>query len=501
LQNHQRKVEKPRVVLKFGGSSVAKPKNWETISEIVRQKISDGEQPLVVSSALGGSTDSLIELYKLAANGRRWNSNFEALTKRYSDMCDQMGLRSDDILLEEYAALESLLNRTTKKGGSAARHARIVAAGERMTTLIGAAFLENRGFATKWLDARRYLKSETPIESGANRYFLGASCDYSEDSKLIQAMDENPGGVTITQGFVAGTALDETVLLGRGGSDTSAAYFAAKTSAVRLEIWTDVPGMFSANPHWVEDARLIRQMAYEDAASLAASGAKILHPRCVRPAREAGIPIHVKCTRAPHLEGSVIQDLVSSSQSGLLSAITSRHAMAVIAARTLSSDLSSDQNDAAFVDALKKRQLLPEHMRRTDQGMIQATIDTVVTPFDNATEKALIQELLPQSSTTVHRDLAAISICGSDLDSQLPEIRSASSALENHNVRDIYRTHDERSLNFLLDGMEQPKELVTTLHRELISDSESDYHGPTWKELQEVLTAPSTQGGPINVGS
>ena len=495
MQYHQAEVSKPRVVLKFGGSSVARPENWATISEIVQQKISSGEQPIVVCSALGGSTDDLIDLYQAAAKGRRWNQAFEALRKRYSEMCLKLGLHSDLILLDEYAALEKMLIRTTRKGAGPARQARIVASGERMTTLIGAAFLENRGFSAKWLDARKYLKSETSIASGSSRYFLGASCHYAEDGKLIRTLKENQNGVTITQGFVAGTDRDETVLLGRGGSDTSAAYFAAKAGAIRLEIWTDVPGMFSANPHWVEDARLIRQLAYEDAASLATSGAKILHPRCVRPAREARIPIHVKCTRAPHLEGSVIQNMEDTQQGGLLSAITSREAMCVISARTLSPELAREHGNAAFVDALRKRQLIPEHVAPGEQGMIQATIDTVVTPFDNATEKALIQDLLPQASTTVRRDLAAISICGSDLDSQIQEIRSASSAMDGHKVHDIYRTNDARSLNFLLDCLDRPKELITNLHRELIADSESDYHGPTWKELQEVLTTAPAMAG------
>jgi diaminopimelate decarboxylase/aspartate kinase len=109
--------------------------------------------------------------------------------------------------------------------------------------------------------------------------------------------------VVLTQGFIAANAGGDTVLLGRGGSDTSAAYFAAKLNAMRLEIWTDVPGLFSANPNVVPEARLLRALHYDEAQEIASNGAKILHPRCVLPVRQYKIPLHVYATQAPGLEG------------------------------------------------------------------------------------------------------------------------------------------------------------------------------------------------------
>ncbi len=98
----------------------------------------------------------------------------------------------------------------------------------------------------------------------------------------------------------------DTVLLGRGGSDTSASYFAAKLQARRLEIWTDVPGMFSANPRSVPTARLLRALEYDEAQEIASSGAKVLHPRCIMPVKQYGIPLYVYATQTPKLEGTVI---------------------------------------------------------------------------------------------------------------------------------------------------------------------------------------------------
>ena len=112
--------------------------------------------------------------------------------------------------------------------------------------------------------------------------------------------------VIITQGFIASDSEGNTVLLGRGGSDTSAAYLAAKLQAARLEIWTDVPGMFSANPRSTPTARLLRSLHYDEAQEIASNGAKVLHPRCILPARQYRIPLHVYATQTPDLEGTVI---------------------------------------------------------------------------------------------------------------------------------------------------------------------------------------------------
>src|SRR6202034_4128491 len=135
--------------------------------------------------------------------------------------------------------------------------------------------------------------------------FLSATCDFAPDAPLRARLEARPG-VIVTQGFIAGDAAGDTVLLGRGGSDTSAAYLAAKLSARRLEIWTDVPGMFSANPRHIPQARLLRSLHYDEAQEIASSGAKVLHPRCILPAKTQHIPIVVYATQCPQIEGTHI---------------------------------------------------------------------------------------------------------------------------------------------------------------------------------------------------
>src|SRR4029077_12935714 len=130
---------------------------------------------------------------------------------------------------------------------------------------------------------------------------LSATCSFAPDSALEEQL-EALSSLVLTQGFIARDEGGNTVLLGRGGSDTSASYLAAKLRAQRIEIWTDVPGMFSANPRSTPTARLLRALHYDEAQEIATSGAKVLHPRCILPARQYRIPLHVYATQAPDLE-------------------------------------------------------------------------------------------------------------------------------------------------------------------------------------------------------
>src|SRR5258708_5111559 len=124
--------------------------------------------------------------------------------------------------------------------------------------------------------------------------------------EALRARLESLARVVLGQGFIASNASGDAGLLGRGGSDTSGAYLAARLRASRLEIWTDVAGMFSANPRSTPAARLLRALHYDEAQEIASGGAKVLHPRCILPARQAQIPIWVYDTQTPHLEGTPI---------------------------------------------------------------------------------------------------------------------------------------------------------------------------------------------------
>ena len=179
-----------------------------------------------------------------------------------------------------------------------------MANGELMATEIGSRFLKSQGIDVTWMDARDMLSAEDRGAS-AKASVLSATCSFAPDAALEQRLDASTP-VVITQGFIARDSEGNTCLLGRGGSDTSAAYLGAKIRAKQIEIWTDVPGMFSANPRSTPTARLIRALHYDEAQEIATSGAKVLHPRCLLPARQYQIPLYVYATQTPDLEGTLI---------------------------------------------------------------------------------------------------------------------------------------------------------------------------------------------------
>src|SRR5690606_30861032 len=212
--------------------------------------------------------------------------------------------------------------------------ARVMAMGELMSTRLGAAFLERQGLRAAWYDARDLLQAEPRPGLPDERRYLSATCGFAPDDALQARLAADAADVAVTQGFIARNDAGETVLLGRAGSDTSGAYFAARLQARLLEIWTDVPGMFTANPHEIPSARLLRQLDYLEAQELATMGAKVLHPRCIEPVSTHQIPLLVRCTQAPELDGTTISNTVPDF-GAQIKAISAKMGITLISMTTL----------------------------------------------------------------------------------------------------------------------------------------------------------------------
>jgi diaminopimelate decarboxylase/aspartate kinase len=152
-----------------------------------------------------------------------------------------------------------------------------------------------------WMDARQWLDAMPPQPNQSDwSQRLSVNCQWRADAEWMQRFRAQPTRLLITQGFISRHADGGTAILGRGGSDTSAAYFGALLGASRVEIWTDVPGMFSANPKDVPDARLLTRLDYYEAQEIATTGAKVLHPRSIKPCRDAGVPMAILDTERPN---------------------------------------------------------------------------------------------------------------------------------------------------------------------------------------------------------
>lgn len=467
------------VVLKFGGTSVSSRARWETIASIVRSRIEANETPFVVCSALSGVTNLLERLLVEAPSGTH-HETLATIEGRHRDIAAELGVPFE-LVSNELTELGRLaLGASLTNEVSPRLRARASGMGELMSTRLGAAFLESIGVESEWMDARQHLKAVALPNEPDAKHYLSALCDYSADEELAAAL--KPRVAVVTQGFIATHAHKpgETVLLGRGGSDTSGAYFAHKLGATRLEIWTDVPGMYTANPREVASARLLKQLHYEEAQELASMGAKVLHPRCLAPVREAGIPLHIKCTELPDVEGTVISG-DSPDFGAQVKAISSKGGVMLVSMDTL----GMWQQVGFLADTFDcfKRHGLSIDLVTTSESNVTVSLDPAANVLDPATSEALLSDLREFCTARMIGPCAAVSLVGHNIRAILHQLGPALEAFGEQRIYLVSQAASDLNLTFVVDE-EHANKLVQRLHELLFHDRVSDaLLGPTWNAL------------------
>ena len=221
------------IVLKFGGTSVSSLDNWRNIAAVVRARLAHGERVLVVHSAVSGVTDRLEKLLAAALGGAH-EPVLASIEERHRALAEELGIGVSPELEDYFAVLRQMASGIALMSEVSDRtRARVLASGELMATELGARFLNAQGIETSWWDVRTGLTSQVRVAASARANFLSATCEFAPDMALQRQLAACPG-VVVTQGFIASDAAGDTVLLGRGGSDTSAAYLAAKLAARQL---------------------------------------------------------------------------------------------------------------------------------------------------------------------------------------------------------------------------------------------------------------------------
>lgn len=229
------------IVVKFGGTSVASQERWNNIKSIIEQHVNNGSRVLIVCSAAAKVSNLLIKAINTASEQKHVDY-FNQIHAIYTQLREQLTLKAN-VIETSLQQLQQLLQGIALLGDASDKvRAKIMAYGELLSTQLGHAFLQQQGLSNHWMDARQWLKAQ------ANPSYLMGHCEDIIDPDLQQQWQQLEHPILITQGYISGDEHGDTVLLGRGGSDSSAAFFAAKLGAERLEIWTDVPGMYTANP-------------------------------------------------------------------------------------------------------------------------------------------------------------------------------------------------------------------------------------------------------------
>ncbi len=341
--------------------------------------------------------------------------------------------------------------------------AEILAVGEMLSTRIGAKWLDEQGLSTRWLDARTLLRAEDQPED-AYRQYLSAACGAGADPALSDRLAGFTEAVLLTQGFAVGAPGGETALLGRGGSDTSATYLGERLRARHVEIWTDVPGLFSADPRVVPEAERLEQVAFDEVMELTTRGAKVLHPRSVAPARRARLPIHVRCTRDPSSEGTVIDE---GSEGGRPSAvaISSRSGMAIVAM-----DVERSWQEVGVIAELAgcfARHGLSIDSISSSQTRVVVSLDPSANALDDETLADLVADLARRSEPQIISPVASVSIVGTRLRCVLSDLPSLFREIEERKVYLLAHAADDHSLTFVVDE-EGADDIIRKLHRDLI---------------------------------
>jgi bifunctional diaminopimelate decarboxylase / aspartate kinase len=475
-------ADAPWIVMKFGGTSVATVPRWQNIRDLIASRRAEGARVLVVVSALTGVTDALKALCKQDDPEQR-NAEAGTIARSHHALLEQMGLALPATLGARLDDLATLAAAGAGSEGERAWQARVQSHGELMSSALGAAFLDASGLPARWLDARECLTAVALPNQNERTRRLSATVEAKPDPALAERLAAL-GEVFITQGFIARDGDGGTVLLGRGGSDTSAACFGALLAAQRVEIWTDVAGMFSANPRQVPGARLLQKLDYEEAQEIATTGAKVLHPRCLSPLREPRVPLLIKDTNRPELDGTVIGPEVREHAPSV-KAISARKGITLVSMESVG--MWQQVGFLADVFAHFKQHGLSVDLIGSAETNVTVSLDPTENLLDSDAIAALATDLAKVCRVKVIAPCAAITLVGRGMRSMLHTLSSVLAEFGQLRVHMISQSSNNLNLTFVVDESVVDA-LLPRLHELLIGagalrTDDSELFGPSWQAL------------------
>jgi len=286
-------------VFKFGGASVRDAEGIKNLASIVSRE--KGNLVIVVS-AFGKTTNALEKVLNSWLEGEgNYTDHLEDIYLYHLSIVEEL-FSSDspakNLIDIFFARLREYLS-SAKKSGYDFEYDQVVSCGEIWSTLIVAEYLKKSGLNAEWVDIRESLVTDDRHRD--------ANILWNESSNRIKAVfDFTASPVYITQGFIGGTFTGQSTTLGREGSDYTAAVLANILSAECVVVWKDVPGVLNADPKWLSEARKLEEMSYREAVEMTFSGAKVIHPKTIKPLQNKNIPLYVKSFLEPQEKGTLI---------------------------------------------------------------------------------------------------------------------------------------------------------------------------------------------------
>lgn len=440
-------------VLKFGGTSVEDAAAIDRLIAIVRSRMS--LQPVLVVSALAKVTDQLLECGSAAADGKLGFALAVArdILVRHEYMADELvfGPQRAQLDRELRCQIQQLESALVELDRSRAFDARsrdhLLGFGECLSSSLITAAMCQAGLSALHVNARECIATDSRYGQ-ANP--LWDETNQRLHDQLVPVLDRNQ--VPVLGGFIAATLDGIPTTLGRGGSDFTATIVGAALRAVRVEIWTDVDGVMTADPKLCPEARVIRKMSFEDAAELAQMGAKVLHPGTLAPAMRENIAVYVLNSRRPEIPGTEITARARNANS--VSAITARRQVASVEVEP-SGAIDSELLSALF--AAFDAHACPVYLLGTSLGRVSLIVES------GAALPKIATELGPVAKVRWENHKALVCLVGENIRRQ-PEVASrAFAAVADLDVRVACQGASDRILSFLVEES-KAGESVRRLH-------------------------------------
>lgn len=442
-------------VAKFGGTSVA---NFDAMSRCAAIIESHPSTRLVVSSACSGVTNLLVAL----ANGVPEQQQRSEILQQIADIHEAILAKlnqADEAAAEVYAILDTItsLAEAASIQSSTKLTDHLVACGELMSTHILAQLMREQGINAVRFDIREVLKTDSNF--GRAEPSLEQTAALAKDMLVPLCREQ----VVVTQGFIGSNDEGDTTTLGRGGSDYSAALIAEAVEASGLEIWTDVPGIYTTDPRIAPNAAPIAEISFSEASEMANFGAKILHPSTLVPALRHDIPVFVGSSREPEKGGTWIRHYAETTPLYRALALRSNQTMVT---------LRSAKMFHAYGFLAKVFEILAKHkisvdLITTSEISVSLTLDQTDTSGGAPQLPVAVREELEEMChVEVEHNLSVVALIGNNMSASKGCAKQVFGTLEDFNLRMICYGASQHNLCFLLHES-VAKQAVQKLHQEL----------------------------------
>lgn len=445
----------PLRVAKFGGTSVADFDAMNRSADIV---LANPAVRLVVLSASAGVTNVLVALSEGNEAERRAYYLDEIRRIQYSiidRLAEQTVIREEiDRMIDNIAMLAEAAGLAT----SLALTDELVSHGELMSTLLFVKVLRQRGVVAAWFDVRKIMRTNDQFgRAEPDSYALKAQTR----TLLLPRLETE---LVITQGFIGSEAKGRTTTLGRGGSDYTAALLGEALEAGRIDIWTDVPGIYTTDPRVVPTAKRIDEISFEEAAEMATFGAKILHPATLLPAVRSAIPVFVGASKDPGAGGTLVYNHTDNPP--LFRALALRRRQTLLTLHSL--NMLHARGFLAEVFNILARHAISVDLITTSEVSVALTMDTTGSTTTGASllTQALLTELSSLCRVEVEEDLALVALIGNKLSQAGGVGKEVFGVLDPFNIRLICYGASSHNLCLLVPGGDA-EQVVRTLHSAL----------------------------------